>query len=152
MPKLIHYSIEPLKEIFDKEQARCPTTKPEGLWLSVEDGYGWKEWCTNENFALNRFEYETEITLEKNANILKLKNTRDIDEFTDEYWSNRDMEFETELRMAIKWNEVAAIYDGIIIAPYQWNRRLDTNTSWYYGWDCSSGCIWNSQVIKILEP
>jgi len=36
---------------------------------------------------------------------------------------------------------VSKEYDGIEIAPYQWDARL--SLIWYYGWDVASGCIWN---------
>ncbi|QBI98814.1 hypothetical protein SEA_BOBBY_184 [Mycobacterium phage Bobby] len=49
----------------------------------------------------------------------------------------------------IDWGKVAADYGGIIIAPYQWSRRMDPH--WYYTWDCASGCIWNLEAIESLE-
>ena len=37
---------------------------------------------------------------------------------------------------------------GIIISPYQWDCRLALESGWYYGWDCSSGCIWDISCIQ----
>lgn len=51
--------------------------------------------------------------------------------------------------LAIDWSAVAAQYGGILIAPYQWKRRLEL--TWYYGWDCASGCAWDLSLIE-LEP
>ena len=46
---------------------------------------------------------------------------------------------------SIAWEKVKALYDGVIIAPYHWERRL--NLMWYYGWDCASGVIWHLSAI-----
>ena len=48
----------------------------------------------------------------------------------------------------IDWNRVAKKYQGIIITPYIWERRLTTTCTWYYGWDVASGCIWDNKAIK----
>ena len=53
----------------------------------------------------------------------------------------------------INWRAVAGDYAGLIITPYQWSRRLEPY-SWYYGWDCASGCIWDPSAItdiKLIE-
>lgn len=47
-----------------------------------------------------------------------------------------------------QWEEISSQCDGIMIAPYQWDMRLHTLFFWYYGWDCSSGCIWNLDCIE----
>ena len=52
--------------------------------------------------------------------------------------------------MFIDWPKVAERYDGIIIAPYQWSRRLD-GPMWYYGWDCASGCVWRARAVLELK-
>lgn len=26
--------------------------------------------------------------------------------------------------------------------------RLDNRCTWYYGWDCASGCIWDKDAIE----
>jgi hypothetical protein len=51
----------------------------------------------------------------------------------------------------IDWKKVKKHYKGIIISPYQWKLRLDTRVFWYYGWDCSSGCIWDLSCITNVE-
>ena len=42
---------------------------------------------------------------------------------------------------AIDWEAALADWDGELIAPYMWSRRLEY--MWYYGWDCASGGTWN---------
>lgn len=46
----------------------------------------------------------------------------------------------------IRWPLVASLYDGILIPRYLWSIRF---RNWYYGWDCASGCVWNTDVIRI---
>lgn len=46
----------------------------------------------------------------------------------------------------INWPMVADRYQGIVIAPYLWSRRMDGGL-WYYGWDCASGCIWDAAAV-----
>ena len=74
---------------------------------------------------------------------LWLRTVDDIDEFEADY-------------LEPNWAPTAAQYAGVIIAPYQWERRLDGDASdWYYGWDCASGCIWNADAIAsiaVLSP
>lgn len=36
-------------------------------------------------------------------------------------------------------------------APYQWRRRNERGFSWYYGWDCASGCIWRASAIREIR-
>jgi hypothetical protein len=49
------------------------------------------------------------------------------------------------------WERVARDYDGVIISPYQFNRRM--TLMWYYPWDCASGCIWRpTRVVQQVGP
>jgi hypothetical protein len=52
-----------------------------------------------------------------------------------------------QMTYEIDWYRVAEQYDGIIITPYIYERRLTEYTTWYYSWDCASGCIWNGKAI-----
>ncbi len=45
----------------------------------------------------------------------------------------------------IDWESIEKKYSGIEISPYQYSLRF--SLFWYYGWDVSSGCIWNSDCI-----
>ncbi len=49
-------------------------------------------------------------------------------------------------------DQVAKLYQGIIIAPYCYSIRLDNDCFWYYPWDCASGCIWDATAIAALVP
>lgn len=146
---LVHYSASPLKRVLDVSQAadgRGLGFKPSGLWFSVGDeDDGWRAWCEDQNFGADRFAYAVEIVLVEDANILRLKGAEEIDNFTAAYGKSGGTIYD------IDWAKVASLYDGMIIAPYCWARRLHRETSWYYAWDCASGCIWRSRAILELR-
>lgn len=155
--KLIHYSVEPLAAVhsipLDAQSAhRNGLHKPRGLWVSVGDD--WKEWCEGERFGLDRLAHATEIVLRPDANVLRLASAYEIDLFHADY-SVVVHRFSGSLGTlsAIEWPKVAAKYQGIIIAPYVYARRLDGAAShWYYGWDCASGCLWDADAVADLRP
>ena len=143
--RLVHYSKTTLTSVRSACQEVGPTTylaKPNGLWVSVEgNGDGWRDWCEEEDFALDSFEYAHEIRLSDRAKILHLENAVGLDLFHSNY------RFEGGRSFSLNWGLVAQTYDGIIIAPYIRSRRLSGDAAWYYGWDCASGCIWNAKAI-----
>jgi hypothetical protein len=152
--KIIHYTDRPIESLelrdYGQEQVAWHA-KPNGLWFSVEgliDDYNWKEWCESEKFRVECLVYPYEIILHEKAKILHLKNKEELIEFTQTYILKTgclDAEFDT---YQLKWDEVKKLYQGIIIAPYQWECRLALESSWYYGWDCASGCIWDIKCIE----
>lgn len=122
--------------------------KPAGFWVSVEGESDWVEWCLGEDFATDWLRVRHEVTLAPDALILNIDTAHGIDEFHQRYAvENKDRSWADHKHWEIDWPAVAAHYDGIIIAPYQWSRRLG-GPHWYYGWDCASGVIWNAQAIE----
>ena len=146
---LVHFSRESLGAIRSKAQLTEPDHKPQGLWLSVEDGKdGWSNWCESERFSLHSLVCAHDVTLRENADVLWLRSADDIDKFTEQY-SNRSVLALASFR--IDWRSVAVKHQGILIAPYIWERRLTNHTSWYYTWDCASGCIWDASAIESVR-
>ena len=144
--KLLHHSATPLGAIYSQTQDEiAPHQKPNGLWVSVDGEYSWREWCEAEEWGLDCFVHTYEIKLTDDANILVLDSVEALDEFHKERavdLPNRSHLFNSSV---IDWPAVADEYQGIIISPYQWERRMDY--MWYYGWDCASGVIWDNSVI-----
>jgi hypothetical protein len=144
--RLVHYSAQPISCVRSVEQSSKLDMKPRGLWVSddaCEDN--WRTWCETENFSLGNLVYAHDVMLAESANILRLSGALDIDAFHDEWSRIAFSDYRT-----IDWSAVARKYDGIIISPYIWNRRLDGRVHWYYGWDCASGCIWNAHAIASI--
>jgi hypothetical protein len=128
--------------------------KPFGLWYGVDGG--WLEWCASERPDWIRpFNYSVDIS---RANILQLDTIPKMMEFERNFFNDSSPlkkifpdtdDFHPLERdcYAINWRAVAAAYDGVEIAPYQWPLRMER--MWYYSWDCASGCVWNVENISI---
>jgi hypothetical protein len=147
MLRYVHYSETPLLKVA-KPKKLNDLFKPCGLWFSVDgNGDGWVEWCRTENFRLSSLAFATELSLELKK-FRVITNAHDLNEF--------DKEFGVKIFEAcwgIKWTTVANLYSGIIISPYIWECRLRGRVSeWYYGWDCASGCVWDTDAVKIASP
>ena len=157
--KLLHYNEEPVLKLeersYDQKEQRWQA-KPVGLWLSVEEvesedhNYNWKQWCEAEGYRLQTLKCAHEVILKEDANILHLKTAKEVFEFTKKYQlKTRELEADWHWdTYQITWDIVKQQYQGIIISPYQWDCRLAIESSWYYGWDCSSGCVWDLKCIE----
>lgn len=122
--------------------------KPYGLWLSVDEQYDWAEWCRDENFIDTDRQYCFDVVLAPDARLLWLSSAEDIDSFTEEYRGEETFDSSYMLgTWTMDWAKVAARWQGIVISPYQWSRRLTGIARWFYGWDCASGCIWDASAI-----
>lgn len=148
--RFVHYSQKPF-EFERRTYDQRVDTKPRGLWLSVDDA--WLDWCRGENFHLEHCEWAIPVSIREGATVLGLATEEDLDAFTREYRRRpsraRPPYVETN-SLLIDWSAVARWFDGIVISPYQWGRRLEL--PWYYGWDCASGCVWNCARLEFGEP
>lgn len=149
--RLIHYSKKPLIAVRSKPHSEngCGCYKTPGLWVSVEGEYDWPWWCQGENWRIEDFVHATEIILKPEARICHLSTSKQLDAFTREFVP-ADRLGEWDCR--IDWPRIRKEWQALIIAPYQWDRRLELHTSWYYGWDCASGVIWNADAVAELRP
>jgi hypothetical protein len=150
--RLVHYSAKPLGEIYSvKQEGNNRPFKPRGLWVSAETGgeddHGWLDWCEMEQFAMENFEHAAEVFLREGANVLAIVGPEALLGFAEEYKRPRTWPYYDE----IEWSKVAERYQGIIIAPYLWQLRLDDRTNWYYSWDCASGCIWDATAVERIQ-
>jgi hypothetical protein len=160
--KLVHYSSEPLGELrsVTLPPGNRALMKPAGLWVSddaCEDN--WPAWCAENSFGTDRLTHAHDVELAPGANVLILSTPADIDAFGAEWcvvpeWAGPIMRAGGSLgSMWLDWPGVMERYDGLIITPYVWERRMDA--MWYYGWDCASGCIWHPRAIasvKLRDP
>jgi hypothetical protein len=146
--RLIHYTCDKIEleyRIYDQSKKKWQE-KPEGLWISV--GEAWKKWCENERFYFENLSYSYEVVLKQHNSVLHLKTPEEVFEFGKKY-PLKTMSFDHENDTdQLDWNKVKKEHSGIIISPYQWPCRLSLKSGWYYGWDCSSGCIWDLDCIE----
>lgn len=156
--QLMHYAAESVS--FDPTRTymqRHPRLfgKPEGFWVSVTGEDDWPSWCDSEGFNQSALQTAHHVELATTANVLWINSTVGINSLTARFavqteyerrWTHRS---ETPAKWPIDWLRVAEQWDGIIIAPYQWARRITHD--WYYGWDCASGCIWNLTAVASVS-
>lgn len=167
--RLVHFSGEPVAAPRSTDRATQPDPnerdlhfKPRGLWVSDEDTdaeIGWLEWSKGESFRLDSFKHAYEVTLtDEPGAILYLRSVGDIDQFTQTYGIIPEWRRKLDAVMPLyddgrqrydycDWPRVASLFKGIVITPYQWERRLHSEAAWYYTWDCASGCIWDATAI-----
>lgn len=125
---------------------RSPPMKPDGLWLSDESEFGWKEWCEDSGFRLEGLTHRADFQIDL-ADVCILNSVPKILEFHREY-SRRPMQRGITL---IDWCRVTDRYKGILISPYSWELRLEPEMIWYYGWDCASACIWDASILVEID-
>jgi hypothetical protein len=119
-------------------QSREQRYKPKGLWYGINGG--WREWCENESMD---WVYKNNFLVEiDTSNILVINNYQQLVGFSNKYFMN----YHGLLREFIDWERVSQEFYGIEIYPYIWQARLEF--TWYYGWDCASGCVWDKRAIK----
>lgn len=147
---LIHYSAQPIDNTKDTEQTtKITMDKPDGLWVSIEDGRSWKDIYEDDSSYNFNDDFTHKIHIDKNANILHLKSADEIFAFTEKF--KISLESHNLRTLDINWSKATQEYQGIIIAPYQHACHTSWDCEWYHGWDCSSGCIWDSTAISNIE-
>lgn len=134
------YAAEQLDKVFTYE-------KPRGLWVSVDGEDDWHAWNQVEQWRDTGSQHRHQVTLADDHQVLVLDTIEKVMAF-DQHWSRPDMfaGAQGDRWRGIDWAAFAAEYQGVIIAPYQPQVRL--RLSWYYPWDCASGCIWDPAAIK----
>lgn len=145
--RLVHYAAAPVVAVHSVSQERPDRDmhpKPQGLWVSVEGDDGWREWCIGEDWNLESLTHEHDVTLADDARLLWIGTVAAHDAFTCEFGKVGHG------LMLIRWPDVAARWQGIVIAPYIYARRSDLGAYWYWGWDCASGCIWDARAIAAI--
>jgi hypothetical protein len=125
-----------LYEVKATETTEAGAFKPAGFWYEVNG-----EWQRCEA-NLWSYRYIHKVTL-NDCDVLVVDTLNTLDAFHAEY-SVCNMPCGVR---GIDWERVAARFDGLEIAPYQYRRRLDF--IWYYPWDCASGVIWRPKNAAI---
>jgi len=145
----VHFSDQPVALQVGRtyEQVRRGY-KPRGLWYSVEGGRdGWSDWCEAEDYRVEHLRCPHALAVSEQR-ILLIRTGEELRRFYDRFCCSLEPYPEP---WYIDWQQVAELYAGIEIAPYQWEFRLALNYTWYYTWDCASGCIWDLSVVEAFE-
>ena len=116
--RLLHYPNDPNFEFepsktYPVSDSDTPF-KPIGFWVSVEGEDDWKEWCSSENFNVERLDFEHEVTLVDTHNILIISTLDELGVFHLKY--SRTLEGSASKGFSwafIDWPELVKNYDGI---------------------------------------
>lgn len=151
LPALYHYSAKPV--VLDRayRDESSGAYKPLGLWVSVPGADDWPAWCRAEDFCVEKLAVAHRVTLAADANVLLLATAAELDAFAARFghvpeWA-QGLSFP---HLEIDWAAVVRRWQGLVIAPYQWERRFTHH--WYYGWDCASGVLWDLRAVAAVEP
>jgi hypothetical protein len=153
------YAKRPMSRVYSRIQPEkvrgwALAPKPVGLWLTVDGEYDWYWWCRAERFPCGHLRYKVRLVHEER--LLWLTTEQQLHDFTTSFNVDVTEYFHREGKPDlnwyghyINWRAVAERYSGIVIAPYQWNLRMQY--MWYYTWDCASACIWDASCIRSLR-
>jgi hypothetical protein len=124
--------------------------KPIGTWLSVPAGGGpdWPQWCRREAWRLEHLAYCHTLTLDT-SRVLMVDSLAKLDALHASLELHPAMPEPLVPRRGMlmfpDWRPFAGRYAGIVIAPYQVERRHDY--VWYNTWDCASACVWDPSAL-----
>ena len=121
--------------------------KPNGLWYAF--GNEWTDYVKSVGGGFEmqyNFYYKVDVS---GCKMRKLNSEEDIIEFTKEYTDfdgTRETMFNT---FFIDWNLVVKDYDGIEVFPFP--KKTMPEAKWLKDWDVSSGCVWNTNKVKLKD-
>lgn len=122
--------------------------KPKGLWFSV--GTAWIDWC---NANWDSWQAKSSAQLDLSACNLKVVATAESGAFEKEY-GVPSIPGLPQYAMLTEpdWARLSVEgFDGIIVPDYRrtWGHD-EAQGTWWYGWDCPSGCVWNASKVKVV--
>jgi len=142
--KYIHYGHKNFDiKKFDKIENRPLSVKPlGGFWGSREDtDIGWLQWCTGNEFCMERLETSFTFTLSKNAKVLTIDNFTQLKDLP----LNTDSPIDVPMSwVTLDFEKLAKEYDAIeVLLSKDWNKLYFG----LYGWDCDSILIFNPSIV-----
>ena len=164
-------SLFSINMIFDSEPNKI--LKPDGFWASIKwywieelmKGYHYNEidytFDPYRKYYVDPEIFVYEVNIDENTfvnlnekkgldKILQLKTYSDMLNFYDKY--GFDIK-EDSLYEYIDWKKVYMDYGGIELSVGSlWDLRINNKNlkrRWYSGWDISSVCIWNNELVKL---
>lgn len=151
---LFHYSSKPIciEDIRSvKQESYHFRIKPVGLWLSV--GNAWEDWCKAEEFFLKGLTHKSKVGICHDS-VLSISGIDQVHEFFDKYGQSDIGEYLKGGMHFVDWLKVSEDYSGFMIEDYGFYCLMNPDLVghiWLYGWDCSSGCIWDKSAIKSID-
>lgn len=150
--KYIHYGHSSFDLFrFTPIQNREMFSKPSGgLWASAVDSeYGWKEWCTDENFRMSNLSESFEFVLTEWAKVLHIRSVKDLESlprhetpgwYGELMWDCLDF----EILLSQGWDAIELHLSEEDLSQVGFCEGLYYKL---YGWDCDSILIMNPYVV-----
>ncbi len=119
--------------------------KPTGLWYSLDNE--WFEWCQSESFGgIHKYTFSLDIDTSK---VCIIETKQQLISFFNRY---KREPWKGATHYSIDWLLVSMDYSGCEIRNYhelKWSDAIPMlSNTWLWGWDVSSGCIWDLTALK----
>lgn len=139
----IHYGHKQFDgNLFDEIQNEQFVKPLGGLWASnIKAKYGWKDWCTDNEFRECKEENSFKFKLKDGTRILKIDNAKILKELPTD---NTPYKFGW---VTLDFEELTKTYDAIEVLISN-DGRLYYDL---YGWDCDSLLVLNKECIEVLS-
>lgn len=150
-----HYSVGKVEEINDVNCGNLytygrPSSKKIGgreiFWVSNLGKNSWK-YC-HRQYGMGPYNYRYTIKLRATRKSRILKNFKDIKKFESEYGHVSQIDGRRD-RHNIRWQDVCRDLDLVYLAFYE--RDMDWHHKWYSLWNCTSGVIFKTRVIRSIK-
>lgn len=147
-PNLTFHEILNTRDLYDYEVDSVRDFKPTGIWYGF--GGAWLDWCISNDFGKDHFEGNYLYCMEiEEKEILVLCDKEEICNFSRKY-TETIHSYGIE---KVNWRLVQEKYKGIELPDYEriYSPDWGVDLLWHYGWDVSSGCIWDLDSIISIE-
>ena len=116
--------------------------KPQGLWASpVNAVFGWKKWCKQELYNLEKLEESFTFVISPKARVLHLHKIEDAEPYIRRDEITRDH--------VLDFRRIYENFDAMELHLSE-DRRGFLNSENFWEWDVDSICIWNPDIVKVV--
>lgn len=147
MAKYVHYgstSFQPDKFQPIKNQEWGAVKPIGGMWASPIDAkWGWKQWCTSEEFWLDKLDSNFEFSLIDDARVCHIKSIKDLEKLPEWKGLFKSTWYCIDFKKAMKKYDAIELHLSDEIT----DDYLDSLYFKLYGWDCDSILIMNPNII-----
>lgn len=115
-----------------------------GLWASpVDSNWGWKDWCTSEDFRTGSFNKSFQFKLSDDARIFVVDSPEDMERIPIWIKPSHHLWYFNFEKLKMDWDAVWLTEAGHWSTRYTYPKTLN-------GWDCESIFVMNKKVITLI--